>query len=132
MVGICALISVPVVRLRICQLPFADLIGIDEHIAVLDPRIELWQLLIVVLRADAGLKAVVPVMHATNQVLAIDMPIGKHCATMQATPVEHGHLVVEPNGDKVHVPDKETGGRPVQQVIPSSDCLFVHRLAPWF
>jgi len=69
-------------------------------------------------------------MHATDQVLAIDMTISEECSTMQATPLEHGQFIAKSNGDNIHVPDKKSGGHPVLQIIPSSDCLFVHRSDP--
>ena len=55
-----SLVRRSVVRLRVHQLPRADLVGIDHELVILDPTRELVQHLSVVICADTRPDAVVP------------------------------------------------------------------------
>ena len=56
--------------------PCPYFIFIDEHLAIIYPGAELVQRLRVVVLANASVKTVVPVVHAADQVVAVDEAVG--------------------------------------------------------
>ena len=129
-VGVEAEIVVPLEGLRVVLLPGADLVGIDQDLAVLHPRGELGQHLRVIVLADAGIESVVPVVHAADQVLAVDMAVGHERAPVQAAAIEDGDLVVVAHDAEVDVADQRVGRLAVRQLVERLDGNFVHRLVP--
>ncbi len=84
-----ALVRVALIRLRVLLRPGANLIFINEHLAILEPARELVQRLRVVVFADARIQPIVPVVHAADQVVAVDEAVGHQGAAMRAPPVQH-------------------------------------------
>ena len=104
-VGVEALIFIPIEGLRVVLPPSADLVRIDQNLAVLSPRGELGQDFFVIVFADAGIEAVVPVVDAADQVLAVDMAVGHERAPVQAAAVEDRHVVVVAHDAEIDVAD---------------------------
>jgi hypothetical protein len=103
------LVGVSVERLRVLALPRGDLVGIDPHGAILHPGGELVQPLGVVVLADAGAELEVPLVHAADQVLALNGAVGQQRSPVQATAVQHRDLVIVTDDDEVHVPHQGEG-----------------------
>ena len=70
MILVQALIGIPVVGLRIVHRPGADLVLIHPDLIVLDPGVETMQPLGGIVRADASLVAVVPIVQAADDIAA--------------------------------------------------------------
>ena len=104
-VGVEAEILVPLEGLRVVLPPSADLVRVDQNLAVLSPRGELGQDFFVIVFADAGIEAVVPVVDAADQVLAVDMAVGHERAPVQAAAVEDRHVVVVAHDAEIDVAD---------------------------
>jgi hypothetical protein len=77
-----ALVGISVEWLRVLALPRGDLVGIDPNAVVLDPRRELVEPLSVVVLADAGAELEIPLVHAADQIVALDGAVGQQCATV--------------------------------------------------
>ena len=77
-----ALVCVPVVGLRVLHFPRSNFIGVDKDIVPFEPRTESLQPLIGIVGADTGSVAVVPVVHAANEVLALNVAVGKQGSAM--------------------------------------------------
>jgi hypothetical protein len=120
------LVGVSVERLRVLALPRGDLVGIDPHGAILHPGGELVQPLGVVVLADAGAELEVPLVHAADQVLALNGAVGQQRSPVQATAVQHRDLVIVTDDDEVHVPHQGEGRCAVLERVPLGDSLFLH------
>ncbi len=106
--------------------PGGDLVLVDPDLAVLDPGVELGQNLGVVVLADAGVEAVVPAVHAADDILAIDMAIGHQCPAVGAAPVEHADLRVVADDDQVDTGNEGMGWTAIFEIIHRVDRQGIH------
>ena len=120
-VGIGTQVAVAVEGLRVGQRPGADLVGVDPHLAVVDPGRELGQHLGVVVSRDAAVEAVVPVVQAADEVVALHMTVGQQRAAMQAAAVEHRHRSVVSDDHQIDPADHCMGRLPVSQFIQTGN-----------
>ena len=67
-------------------------------------------------------------MNAADQIFATDVTIGQERAAVQAAPVEHRHVVVEPDNYEVNVADERVRGGAIGKVIPACDAGRAHGL----
>ena len=125
-VGVHTEIGVTVVGLGMLACPIADLVAVDDHRSVLDPRAESVQALAVVVRADAGAEAVVQPWTPHKQVLVDDGAVGHEGATVEASAVEHRHLVVEADDHEVHVAHERADRLTVGYLGPAGDLDGCH------
>ncbi len=124
------LVGIALVRLRMGFGPGFYLILIDQHITVFDPRVELRQRFRVLVLTDTRVEAVVPTMHATDQVIAFDETVRHQRATMRTTAVHDRHFVIESNYDEIDISDKRMLWRAVFKFFPVSNRDFVHAAHP--
>ena len=114
-------------RLRVLARPGVDLVGVDEHLTVLDPRRELRQRLAVLVLGDAGIEPVVPVVNATDQVVVVvDVAVGHQRAAVQAATIVNTGGVVVANHDQIDLADKRVLGPAVAERVPSCYGLLAH------
>jgi hypothetical protein len=97
------LVGVTLKRLRMLKRPARDLIFINENLTILDPGVEFWQRLIIVVFADSCVDAIVPSMHTTNQISAIDSAIGHQCAPMRTASVQYANVIVISEHNQINV-----------------------------
>ena len=100
-IGIQAKIGVAIKRLRVLLRPGLDFIFIDQHLLTFKPGLKLGQLFVVAVFRNPGVEPVVPVVHAADQVVPVDMAIGHQRAPVQTSSIEYRHLIVEPNDDQI-------------------------------
>ena len=129
-VGVETEILVPPEGLRVFLLPRADLVRIDQNLAFLDPRGELGEDFFVVIFADAGIEAVIPVVHAADQVLAVDVAVRHEGAPVQAAAVEDRHVLVVAHDAEIDVADQGIGRLAVFQFVERLDRDLVHGSLP--
>ena len=102
-IGVEAEVLVAVVGLGKPVVPCRDLGFVHEdgvRVGV-DPCSELVKRLLGVVRTDAGVVAVVPVVDAADEVVAADMAVGEEGAAVEAAAEEHGDPVVVADDDEV-------------------------------
>jgi ferredoxin len=100
---------------------------VDQDLAAFDPRLERRQDLGVVVFADAGVDAIVPVMQAADQVFAVDETVREQRAAMQAAPVEHEDRVGAADDHEVHIGDQRIGRRAIGKLRPVGYHDLVHK-----
>jgi hypothetical protein len=116
--------------------------AIDENSVFIriQPGRELVERLVVVVLADAGVQAVVPLVDAADEVLAVDVAVGQEGTAVQAPSVQHRDLVPVADDDEIHLADEGVRGLAVLQLAPARDlygrprlrrCRHP-RLPPWF
>ncbi len=59
---------------------------------------------------DAGIEAIIPIVQATNQVLAAYKSVRHQRAAMQTSPIKHGHLFIEPDDNQIDLSNKRIRG----------------------
>lgn len=122
-IGVGSLIGVALERLRVVALPGRDLLLVNPHSTVFDPRAELVQPLLVVVRADPRLHPVVPLVDAADEVVALDMAVGQQGSSMVAATVEDRNTVLETHDDEIDISDQGVGpgcgwaGPPSQRLV---------------
>ena len=126
-VGVEAEIFVAVEGLWVVLPPRSDLVRIDQDLAVLDPRRELGQDLCVIVFADARIEAVIPIVHAADQVLAVDMAVGHERAPVQTAAVEDRHVVVVAHDAEIDLAGQRISRLAVLQFVKRLDRDLVHR-----
>jgi hypothetical protein len=99
-------IGVAPIGLRVTLLPGRDFVGVDHHLAAVNPRREFRQHFLVVVLADAAVEPVVPVVQPADQVVAVDAAVGEQRAAVQATSVEHRHVVAVADHNEVDAADQ--------------------------
>ena len=120
-------IFVAPVGLRMGLRPIGDFVRVDPDLPVLDGGREFPERLFVVVFADAGVEAIVPVVDAADQIVAIDMAIGQQGATVQAAAVEYRDGLVMPDDDEIDLADQRIGGLPVLELGQGFDRKLLHR-----
>jgi hypothetical protein len=118
----CTLVCVAVVALRMVALPSDDLIGINPKGVVIDPRIKPVETLLVVVAAHAGIKPIVPIVHATHEVVPFYPAVGEVSAPMKAPSVHDGMLIIPTDHHEVHVFHESPHGLTIGNFAPSTDC----------
>jgi|GEM_PF-3751742 len=104
-------IGLPVERLGMILVPRRNLIGIDDHVSVLDPMRELVESFRVVVFRDAGIDAEIPPVHTADQVVAREMTVSHEGTPVLAAPVEHRDFILSVTGhDEIDILD-ESGDR---------------------
>ena len=100
-------IRVALVGLRVYLRECRDLCLVHPHRVRLfvDHGGKAVQCLVIVVFADTRVVAIVPPVHAADQVSAIDMAVGEQHAPMMTTTIQHGDLVIEADHDEVYVRD---------------------------
>lgn len=78
-----------------------QLVGGHQHLAVDDVTGELVDPLGRVVGRDPGVEAVVPAVHAADQVGALDAAVGEQGPAVRAAALEHVHLVAPADEDEV-------------------------------
>src|SRR5262249_55640228 len=71
-----------------------------------------------------------PTVQTADEVVALDVPVGEQCTTVQATPVEHGVLVTAADDHEVDALDHGAGRFAVGYLAPGRDAYEVHARAP--
>ena len=71
-----------------------------------------------VVRRHAGVHSIVPPVHTTDQVRAVDLPVGQQCAAVAAAARQHAVLIVPPHHHQIHPIDERCGRLPVAELIP--------------
>ncbi len=120
-------VRLSVVRLGVLLRPGGDLVGIDVHAPVVDPRRESVEALLVRVRTHTGAEAVVPTVQTAHEVVAVDVAIGHQRAAMQASAVHHRDVVVEGHDHQVDIGDQRAGGRAILEVVPVRNWEGLHR-----
>ena len=129
-VRIQAEVLVALVGLRMRLGKGVNLGAIDEHgvLIRIQPGRELVERLVVVVLADAGIQAVVPLMDAADEVLAVDVAVGQEGTAVQAPSVQHRDLVPVADDDEIHLADEGVRGLAVLQLAPARDLYGRPRL----
>ena len=82
----------------------------------------------VVVFADSGIDAVVPIVNSAKKVVAFDMPVAHQRSAMEATSVEHRDVIVVADNDEVDFARKCIGWLAVLQLAKRCDLQhFTHR-----
>jgi hypothetical protein len=111
-----SLVAVMIERLRMLPLPRGNFIAIDPDLIIFHPGGELCQLFGVVVFTDAGIQPVIPVVYATDEIVALDIPIRHQGTAMRATSVQDGNVVVVLHDDEVDSPHSGVVGFPILNI----------------
>ena len=115
-----------VVGLRVLSGPRGDLVGVDEEVVAVDPRLEPVEPLAVVVARDAGAEHVVPTVEPADEVVALHPAVRHQGTPVQTAAVEHRLVVVEAHDHEVDTADERTDGLAVRQGAPGRDPHWLH------
>ena len=128
-VGVLPEVDRAVEGLRMLQAPGGHLVGIDPDLAIVDPGRELLQRFGMVIRRDATVEPVIPVVNAADEVVAFDAAVGHQRAPVQAAAVQHRDGIVEAHDDEIDALDERVRGLPVWEFFEACDGGLVHGLS---
>ena len=124
-VGVQTQVALAVERLWVFFRERTDLIFVDQHRAVLDPRGELVKRFGVVVLADARVHAIVPTVHPADKIAAFHAAIRHQCSPMKAATIENRHILIETDDDQIHLADKRVGWHLILELVEAGDLHFV-------
>ena len=122
------LVRITSVGLRVAQPPLLDLVGVDPHRAVVDPRRESLEPLFVVVLRDAAAVAIVPMVETADEIVAFDMPVTEQRSSVEAAPVQDGHVLTNApaDDDQIDATHERVGRAKQLQLIPRDDAFGPH------
>src|SRR5205823_14682588 len=84
----------------------------------------------VVVFADAGVDAIIPIVQAADEVVPLHKAVGEQAAAVQAASEQHRHLVAIADHDQVDISDQRIGGRAIGESRPTGHDYLVHSAPP--
>jgi hypothetical protein len=120
------LVALPIEALRIATLPGSDLVGVYPYPILFGPGFELLQTFLGVVGADSGASLIVPGVNPADQVIAPNKPVRHEGTPMQAAPVEHRDLVIDPHHDEIDPAHHGMGRSTILELAPNRDLDFLH------
>ena len=85
---ISALVAVAINGWRMRLLKGRQLIGMNVHVAINNNRLEAMQSLFVVIFTNTGVETEVPIVNATNDIVAIDVTVRQQRATVRTATIK--------------------------------------------
>ena len=119
-------IGVAIERLGVFIMPGRDLVLIDADMAALDPGLELMEGFGIVVLGHAGVVAIIPVVYAADQIIAVDMAVRHQGAAVQATAIKHGHFIIIAHDHQVDIGDARVGRVAVVKLGPLDQLACLH------